>query len=391
MKRFSAQYIITNTGSALKKGIVTTNDDGKIINVEDTGGILQENESVRFYNGIIIPGFVNCHCHLELSYLKRVIPSGTGLAGFIRLIRDSATNYAPDSALPLISACEEMYREGINLCADICNSAISFSVKKQGRIKFINLIEVFGINPDKVQKRLDEISKVTKSADEAGLLWYMVPHSTYSVSKPLFNELKKKTRANKVTSIHFMESESENIFLERNDGPLMDSYKNSGLTGSSVQTVRSHTSAILNDITRSGNLILVHNTFADLQTVMELEQRENLFWCICPNSNLYIENRLPPVRLLMDEGCKITLGTDSLASNSKLSILEELKTVQKAFPEIPLTNLIYWATANGAKALGEEKTYGSIEAGMNPGLLLLQDLDLHNMKLLPGSSIERLI
>ena len=72
MKRFSAQYIITNSGPPLKRAIITTEDDGTVINIEDTHGELQEKHSVEFYNGIIIPGFVNCHCHLELSHMKDV-------------------------------------------------------------------------------------------------------------------------------------------------------------------------------------------------------------------------------------------------------------------------------------------------------------------------------
>ena len=80
MKHFSAQYIFTNTGSPLKRGIISVNDDGIICKVEDTGGSLSEKKSVEFHNGIIIPGFVNCHCHLELSHMKDLIPPGTGLA-----------------------------------------------------------------------------------------------------------------------------------------------------------------------------------------------------------------------------------------------------------------------------------------------------------------------
>ena len=88
MKRFSAQYIFTNTGAPLKRGIVTAGDDGTITGVEDTGGNLVEQESVEFHNGIIIPGFVNCHCHLELSHMRGMIPPKIGLAEFLRLFRD---------------------------------------------------------------------------------------------------------------------------------------------------------------------------------------------------------------------------------------------------------------------------------------------------------------
>jgi cytosine/adenosine deaminase-related metal-dependent hydrolase len=188
-----------------------------------------------------------------------------------------------------------------------------------------------------------------------------------------------------------METDGEETFLKNRTGPLMSSYKRSGLIPSRLETSKSHADVVLNEVTKSGNLILVHNTYADRTTIRVIKERENLFWCLCPNSNIYIENKIPPLNLLIDEGCEIVIGTDSLASNSNLSILEELKTLQFSFPEIPFEDLVSWATINGAKALGEEDRIGRIETGKKPGLLLLENVDLQNMKLLPESFVTRLI
>jgi cytosine/adenosine deaminase-related metal-dependent hydrolase len=188
-----------------------------------------------------------------------------------------------------------------------------------------------------------------------------------------------------------METECEKSFLKYNDGPILESYKESGLEVELLETVEDHETAILDEITPSGNLILVHNTFADRTTIKKIKKRENLYWCLCPNANLYIEDQMPPVDLLIEENCCIVTGTDSLASNSHLSILEELKTLHEYYPWVPLKDLVRWATINGAMALGEEAEYGSIQPGKKPGLLILQDIDLHKMQLLPGSRITRLI
>jgi cytosine/adenosine deaminase-related metal-dependent hydrolase len=171
----------------------------------------------------------------------------------------------------------------------------------------------------------------------------------------------------------------------------MQTYEQSGLLPQILETAVSHEEAILNEVTPSGNLILVHNTFAGKETVSRLRERKNLFYCLCPNSNLYIENKLPPVNLLIDEGCEIVIGTDSLASNNTLSILEELKTLQFNFPGVKLEELITWATINGARALDSDDVFGSIEPGKKPGLLVLENVDLVNMKLLPESTVTRLI
>ncbi len=391
MKRFSAQFIFTNAGPPLRRGVITTSDDGTILNVENTGGDLAESKSVVFYNGIIVPGFVNCHCHLELSHLKSAIPPAKGLGDFIMHIRSSRESFSGKTVTYADEADNEMYREGIVACADICNTSETFEIKKKSPIYYINLLEVFGIDQDKAARRMDEIIRLSEEAERSGLTWSIVPHSAYSVSLSLFRLLKKKSRNNNITSVHFMESAGEIAFLSDHSGPLKYSYEASGLMPDKLQIPENHSTAILDEVTSTGNLILVHNTFADKKTIRELKKRKNTFWCLCPNSNFYIENKLPPVELLKSEGCEITIGTDSFASNKKLSILEELKTLQHHFPSFTLEELISWATLNGAKALDKERVFGKIKSGMKPGLLLLENPDLVNLKLLPESTITRLI
>jgi cytosine/adenosine deaminase-related metal-dependent hydrolase len=391
MKRFSAQYVITNSGPSLKRAIITAEDDGTIVNIEDTLGDLHEKRSVEFYNGIIIPGFVNCHCHLELSHMKDAIGQGTGLTGFIEQVRHTRISGADKIISAAKYADQDMYAAGINLCADICNTPLTFGLKKESRISYFNLIEVFGIDPSKAYKRLSEIISISEIAGEMNLPFALVPHSVYSLSLPLFRLLREANNDNRVTSIHFMESEGEADLVEKHTGPLMTSYKQSGLIANVIETVKSHADAVLNEMTLNGTLILVHNIFAGKTTIRKVKKRVNLYWCLCPNSNSYIENRLPPVGLLIDEGCTITIGTDSLASNKKLDILEELKTLQLHFPSLSIEELVSWATVNGARALGEQEHFGTIETGKKPGLLLIQNVDLQNMKLLPESSVIRLI
>jgi cytosine/adenosine deaminase-related metal-dependent hydrolase len=391
MKRFSAQYVLTNSGQPLKRAVITTGDDGTIIYVEDTGGDLKESRGVEYFNGIIIPGFVNCHAHLELSHLKGAISEGTGLPGFLECIR-TLRDYNPEEIISsALSADSFMYNEGIVLCADICNTSDTFSLKKNSFIRYINLPEVFGIDPEKAGKRLDEIDKVSAAAEESGLIFYIVPHSAYSVSLPLFRLLKEKTKKNRVTSIHFMESEAEKQFFTEGTNPLFRSYEESGLFHGGLLIPKDHADAVLNEMTLSGNLVLVHNTYAEKETVKRINSRGNTFWCLCPGSNLYIENKIPPLEMLISEGCEIVTGTDSLASNHELSILSELKILQKHFASVKFEDLIRWATVNGAKALGEEHNYGKIGAGKKPGLLLLENLDLINFRLLPETTVKRLI
>ena len=391
MKRFSAQFIFTNAGPPLKRAIITAEDDGTIVKVEESKGELKERQSVEFYNGIIVPGFVNSHCHLELSHLKGAIPEGGGLADFLMNVR-TLRNYDQEE---IISAAERedmnLFREGVSLCSDICNTAITFEIKKKSRIRYISLGEVFGIDPEKSARRMDELMHLVKAAEEAGLTLYPVPHSTYAVPVPLFRLLREKSSGNKLTSIHFMESESEAAFMKDHSGPMRRAYEESGLMPSKLQMTKDNVTAIMDEVTPSGNLVLVHNTYADRATVAAVKKRGNTFWCLCPGSNLYIEKKLPPVEMLREEECRIVIGTDSLSSNMKLSMLSEMKIIQEHFPSVKLEEIIRWATVNGAEALGEEDKFGTIEPGKRPGLVLIEDLDLENLKLQNETTVTRLI
>jgi cytosine/adenosine deaminase-related metal-dependent hydrolase len=392
MKRFSAQYIITGAGSTLKRGIITTTDDGTITAVTDTGGDLRETGHTPFYNGIIIPGFVNCHCHLELSAMQGAIPRSTKLPGFIQHVSEGRERFAGTAASASAEADRNMFEAGINACADICNTSSTFAIKEKSPIDYINLLEIFGTNPEGANRRIAEINILASEAEKWSTPWYITPHSFYSLSLPLLRKVKEITGRNRVTSIHFMESASEREMMKRASGALADTYFSMGITREMMeQRARDHAESVLSMVTPSGNLLLVHNTAAEGNDIERVMQRDNVWWCLCPLSNRYIEDAAPPVEKLRQHGASIVLGTDSLASNSTLSILEEMKAIAELHPTIPLYEMVKWATANGAEALGMDSKLGTIEAGKRPGLLLLENIDLEKPHLTGEVTLRRLI
>ena len=391
IRYLSAQFIITNSGPPLKRGIIAAGDDGTIISIEDTGGELKETRDIEFYNGIIIPGFVNCHCHLELSHMRGAIPGGTGLAGFLTQLQKTRNSDPATIESSAAEADRELYNEGVVLCADICNTPATFGIKKTSPVRYVNFLEVFATDPGKAESKMKAITKLAEDSERENLPFYIVPHTTYTVSMTLFRLLKEKTAENRVSSIHFMETRGEDTFISHHSGPLFEALKVACMLPEKLETPPDIVSAIMNEVTPAGSLILVHNTFTDRKTIQKINRRADTFWCLCPLSNIFIENMLPPADLLASENCDIVCGTDSLASNTKLSILSELKLLQENFPQLGLDELIRWATINGARALGENDKFGKIETGMRPGLLLLKDADLTAFRLLADTSVTRLI
>ena len=142
------------------------------------------------------------------------------------------------------------------------------------------------------------------------------------------------------------------------------------------------------------NVLLVHDTFTKEEDLLFVSREsavgsQDVYYCLCVNANQYIENALPPVDLLRRYNSDIVIGTDSLASNWSLSILDELKTLAKHFPTIPLHELLQWSTINGAKALQMDDRLGSFEKGKKPGVLVIEELE--NGRIHQGSKVKRLV
>jgi cytosine/adenosine deaminase-related metal-dependent hydrolase len=134
----------------------------------------------------------------------------------------------------------------------------------------------------------------------------------------------------------------------------------------------------------------VHNTCTNLKDIYFIKRFDKkVHFCFCPGANLYIEDKMPKIELFIDQGFNLTLGTDSLASNTKLCILNEMRLIQERFPNISFDRLLQWATTNGAKYLGIADEKGTIEIGKTPGLNLITGMD--GLKITPETKVKRLV
>jgi cytosine/adenosine deaminase-related metal-dependent hydrolase len=181
----------------------------------------------------------------------------------------------------------------------------------------------------------------------------------------------------KTISIHNQESAAENEFFMYGTGDLTRMYKmmNMDIRHFKIPATRSLRD-YLPKLKPASKIILVHNTYMNEADLSEAQSiHENLFFCLCPNANRYIEDRLADILLFLKHRARIVLGTDSLASNKQLSILEEMKTIKQVFPTIPTTQLLVWATSNGAWALSFDDTLGGFSKGKRPGIVLLENME----------------
>ncbi len=371
IKKFSAEKIFGEERKFESEQVLIF-DDEKLIAIDSVND--HDASSVNFLKGALIPGFINTHCHLELSHLKGRIDSGTGLIPFITGVVSmrGAEQEIIDEAIR--AGDQEMYEGGIVAVGDISNKTDSFAVKRSSKIRYYTFVELFDFMQEEkamdfAQPYLDVFSEAPDSAKDRKAL---TPHAPYSVSKKLFEIISANNPSGRKTiSIHNQETLAENEFFLTKTGAFIEFYKNFNFPIEHFQA--SNKSSIhypMQYLDSKDRVLWVHNTMTSTQDV-EIARAWNpeVFWATCPNANLYIENKMPDYAALLRAGAKMTIGTDSLTSNWQLSVWEEIKTILKYKSFIPMEMVLSWATINGAEALGMEDELGSFQVGKSPGLV----------------------
>jgi cytosine/adenosine deaminase-related metal-dependent hydrolase len=283
-----------------------------------------------------------------------------------------------------------MYTNGIVAVGDIANTDASIAVKKASKLYYHSFIETFGFRPAQAEevfaKALGLLSEFKP------LSCSITPHAPYSVSKELFKLIKNYCATNRnLLSMHNQECDDENKFYRYKLGSFNELYSTFGIDISHFKPMaRNSIQSVIPLLSSKQDILMVHNTCTNLKDIYFIKRFDrNIHWCFCPNANLYIENRLPKVELFLGQGYNITLGTDSLASNSKLCILSEMRTLQQRIPSLSTERLIEWATLNGANFLGIADEKGSITPGKTPGLNLISGLD--GLRITPETTVRRLV
>jgi cytosine/adenosine deaminase-related metal-dependent hydrolase len=394
--KFRADYLHSGKEWLGSDAVLITNQAGRIENIVNAS---EAGEGVRTLDGMISPGFINCHCHLELSHLKGLIPEKTGLVDFVfRIITQRQFN--PEIIGDAIAGAEdEMLENGIVAVGDICNGMDTISQKQRQRLTYYNFIEVSGWQPtvaparfEKSKEFYDLYGQLAADNNQVSL----APHAPYSVSNELWQLIQPFFRK-KTTTIHNQETAAEDELFRTGKGDLLRMYAMMNIdTRFFKPTGKSSLQSCLHKLDEAAHVLFVHDTFSNQEDVEYLMGEwpqhggkfPKPFFCICANANLFIEDSMPPLELIRKHHGEIVLGTDSLASNHSLDILEEIRTIQKHFPALSLEEMLRSATFNGAKALQLDHIFGSFEPGKKPGIVLIQH---HDQGTLTGRSFVKMI
>ncbi|MEI9913078.1 MAG: amidohydrolase family protein [Bacteroidota bacterium] len=383
-KKFRADQLFDGYRLLDDQQVLITTEEGI---VEDIVSLHEAGDDVQELNGILSPGFINCHCHLELSHMKGLISEGTGLPDFVLQVVNQRHFPGEEIVQAIEKAEDEMLTNGIVAVGDICNNTLTLPQKAKGRMYYHNFIETSGFNPQIAAQRFErslgyfrEYATHYSIPVESNSI---VPHASYSVADELWEHI-IRFPGNHLMTIHNQETAAENELFFKGQGEFLQLYQKMGIDISFFKpSGKSSLQSYLLKFIKNQSLILVHNVHTTEEDLLFAKDSDKkMTWCLCPNANLYIGGQLPAVDLFIKHDGMIVLGTDSLASNHQLSILEEIKTIRLHFPHIPPDQLLRWGTSNGAKALQMENLLGSFEKGKQPGVILCDNQFSRSRRLL---------
>jgi len=371
MKYFTADYVLPITSAPIKEGVIVLDETGVIHKL----GVRSDFKSsdLQVFKGILVPGFINTHCHLELSHMQGVCPTGTKLIQFITNVVQ-LREYDQEIIQQHIKEKDEaMWTAGIQAVGDISNKLDTTEQKAKSPISYYTFVECFDMMQPKMTEGTIENYRAVFAgqARGEGNKKSFVPHAPYSVTPELFDFLNRANSDKATISIHNTETADENQLFQDGSGGFKSFYESLGISLDHFQPTGTNSiDYALKHMTPKRRNLFVHNTLTTSEDISKTHTwSDETYWATCPNANLYIENSLPNYRLFLDADAKMTIGTDSIMSNWQLDIWEEIKTINKMQSYVPLTDLLQWATINGAEALGYARTMGSFEIGKQPGIV----------------------
>ena len=377
IRRIAASYVYTLDAEPIRNGYVEYDDaDGTVVSVG------QCNEGEEVLSGALVPGFVNAHCHVELSHLHGKFRKGTGMAGFIDQINELRDWAGHDVKVELTRRwMDKMWNDGVSAMADISNDDSSFEVKKSHPMYTRTFLEVFGSEPEMCDGVMTDVKELHKKASEAGIDAAPTPHSCYTMSPQLLSASAYAGLESGFLSYHSQESQEEEDLLMSGSGAMYENRKRSGMstppvTGESSLKYFLDRLAAVAPAPYEEHILLVHNVCLKQDDIDALKKvMKHPYFAICPLSNIFIHNALPPVDLMRRNGLAIALGTDSLSSNDDLDIVKELVCLHEAFPEVSMNEMLQWACLNGARFLKKDDVLGSMASGKRPGIVLVENID----------------
>ena len=374
---FHADHVLPGDSPPIADGAVVVGEHGDVLDVGAAAEILPRHAGAELVRvrGVLLPGLVNAHTHIELSAMRGRVGGGRGFVGWVDALITHRHEMSPEEDAEAIdTAVDDLARSGTVAVGEVTNSLAAVSPLARRGIGGCVFHEVFGQDRAAVLRRVGglraELEERVPSWPSSDLAYAPAPHTLYTTHEDAVRALLDAvTRMDARTSLHLAEHAPERRAIEHGDGPVPEwllsrTKQRPGWPKVPLFEYAERVGAL------SPNVVLVHLVEARADELARVAEKGSPV-VLCPRSNLHIEMKLPPLLAIRSAGIHAALGTDSLASNASLDVLAEAKALSDRFPGVPAHELVTMATWNGARALGRTEL-GRLAKGARPGLLAVE-------------------
>jgi aminodeoxyfutalosine deaminase len=367
MKTFQAAWICPIDRPPIKEGIVDI-DGGLIAGIRDQGSGIRGADPRHLGNVAILPGLINAHTHLELSWMRGRVPPAATFVDWVRSMfavrgrPDAGMSEQQVAAIP--QAIKELQASGTVAVGDISNSLCAVAPMRAAGLDGVVFHELLGFK-ERDGALIDATRDLRAAAVATGARVSLAPHAPYSTSLELFSAMRTAVNesACPIMSVHLGESPEESEFLQHGTGPWRSMLDAIGvwrddwaIPGCDPVTYLDRRGVI------DARTLVVHGVqFSDAALARLREIGATLV--TCPRSNQWVGVGDPPVARFYGSGVSIAVGTDSLASVGDLNLFAELAAMRRLAPGVPASRILESATLNGARALGLDDELGSLAVG----------------------------
>ena len=354
-------------------------DRGRIVAFGHTQpGDFTASDEIDLGDVAVLPGLVNAHTHLELSWMRGRIPETTDFAKWIRTIielKNDATHNSVEAAAAIDEAICEARRYGTALVGDVSNTLATSPALRELGMAGVVFHELLGFRSEDASALMQDAMARLKAEPSSDLLRHAIaPHAPYSVSPALFELIRGALLRDPLsrTTVHLGESAAEREFLERGSGPCRTSLERMGKWDRAWAAPRCGPVEYLDRLAfLDERVLVVHGvqfTVPELQRLAEI----GATLVTCPRGNVRTGAGTPPIDDFFESGVRVAVGTDSLASVPDLNLFSELAEMRRLAPALPARVLLESATINGARALGFDADFGTIDAGKRDALVAVR-------------------
>lgn len=368
MLKLKARWVFPVSSAPVQDGVVCIDDD-RIVEIRRG----RAGQGVRDLGNVaILPGWVNAHTHLELSGINAPLGyPGIPLVEWIRLVVDWRRAESYDAAGAV--------RRGLGECEIAGTAAVGDIVQPspdlhETPVAVTGFLELIGPTEARTAEALQMAAAYAGAGrGRGGRRLGLSPHAPYSVRPELVEGACRLSREYRVAmAFHLAESREETQLLRDSSGPIRELLERLDAWDPTVQPAGRRPLDFLRMMAEADRALVIHGNYLDEEEIAFLaERRERMSVVYCPRTHAWFRHDAYPLEAMLAAGVNVALGTDSRASSPDLNLLEEMRHVARCHPNVPPEKIIEMGTLSGAKALGIEQEFGTLEPGKSARLAIV--------------------